>query len=283
MKRLAMTGALVAGLLYAATSFAAPTPEQKCQAAKNLAAGKYSACRQKAERALALNGDGTKYADAILKCEETFSNAWQKAIAQAGDAGATCLDAPLVADQFKMEIDAASVAVATALEGGGLATCGNGVIEPGEDCDFGPLADQTCSSATGGVSPYGTLACGAGCAFNTSGCFACPGTLFAGSCWVEGGRGDSCRNACTGRGLAYDAATATYAGSGGSDANCLAVAQAMFPFWTSPPYPEPLRVQGMASSGVGCGVFNLPTLLRDGNPTISDAVDGQVSRICACQ
>jgi hypothetical protein len=278
-----MTGALLAGLLHSVTAFGAATPEQKCQAAKNVAAGNYFGCRQKAEKALALNGDTTAYATAIARCETAFSNAWQKAIDKADDAGATCFDAPLVANQYKGVIDSASHAVATALEGGGLATCGNGVLEPGEDCDFGTLGGATCSIATASSEPYGKLACGAGCVFDTSGCFPCPGALVAGSCWVVGSDGASCRDTCASNGLAYDSATATYAGSGGSNDQCLAVAQALFPFWISPPAPQPLQVQGIASTGVGCGVFNLPTIVRDGNPTSGDAVDGQIGRICACQ
>jgi hypothetical protein len=47
------------------------------------------------------------------------------------------------------------------------AVCGNGVVEAGEQCDGANLNGQTCQSLgfTGG-----TLACGAGCTFNTAGC-----------------------------------------------------------------------------------------------------------------
>jgi Protein of unknown function (DUF1566) len=50
------------------------------------------------------------------------------------------------------------------LAGGG---CGNGTVEAGEDCDFGDLGGATCEDAG---FEYGTLSCGAGCAFDTSGC-----------------------------------------------------------------------------------------------------------------
>ncbi len=116
-----------------------------------------------------------------------------------------------------------------------------------------------------------------------SGCFGCPGVTVLGGVLGGGAKRGSCTSACAGSGLAYDPATATVAGSGGSNANCLAVGSAIYSFWTSPPYPSPLVVQGTGGSGFGCGMFNLPTLVRDGNPTIGDATDPQISRFCACR
>jgi hypothetical protein len=46
--------------------------------------------------------------------------------------------------------------------------CGNGIQEPGEQCDGADLGGQTCISL-GFIS--GTLSCNLGCTFNTSGCF----------------------------------------------------------------------------------------------------------------
>lgn len=283
---------LLAALMCAASSFAAATPEQKCQAAKNLAAGQYAACRQTAEKGLVLTGDATKYGAAIDKCETKFGTAWQKAIDKAADAGATCPDAPLTAGQYQAAIDAHAGNIATALAGGGLTTpdtCGNGTIEAGESCDFGPLpVGPTCSSATAGAKPYGKLACGAGCAFNTAGCFACPGKVVGGYCWWKGPDGLSCANTCASIGMTYDPATATYAGSGGSDANCAAVATAWFNWY--PPAP-PITVLGAGSTGVGCGDFTFPNfdsglaygIYRDASPTLAEAVNPTVGRFCACQ
>ncbi len=50
-----------------------------------------------------------------------------------------------------------------------LPTCGDGVVEGDEDCDFGDLDGETC--ATQGLFGDG-LACGTGCVFDTSGCSA---------------------------------------------------------------------------------------------------------------
>lgn len=285
MRKTITTTAIAAMLLTATTALAGPLPEQKCEAAKNTAAGKYAACRQSAEKSLVLTGDATKYGSSIAKCESSFAAAWQKAIDGAASAGATCPDTPLTASEYKSVIDAHSGNIATALGGGELTTldtCGNGTIEVGEDCDFGtPLGGQTCSSATAAAQPYGDLACGAGCAINTSGCFGCPGTIFNGSCWVKGGQGASCVNACLSVGMTYDPATA-YAGSATSCSACLSLAQAMYPWWTSPPYPEPLSVQGTGENGFGCAEWNLPIFVCDVAPTTGDAVHPQMERLCAC-
>ena len=46
-------------------------------------------------------------------------------------------------------------------------SCGNGLLDPNEECDFGELAGGTCVDL--GFS-FGTLSCGSGCTFDTSGC-----------------------------------------------------------------------------------------------------------------
>ncbi|MGC4119622.1 MAG: proprotein convertase P-domain-containing protein [Myxococcales bacterium] len=50
-------------------------------------------------------------------------------------------------------------------------TCGNGTLEAGEACDGANFGTATCSSATGGARPNGTLACNA-CALDATGCTA---------------------------------------------------------------------------------------------------------------
>jgi hypothetical protein len=49
----------------------------------------------------------------------------------------------------------------------GVTDCGNGVLEGGEQCDFGTLNGVTCASLGFGG---GTLQCGAHCIIDTSGC-----------------------------------------------------------------------------------------------------------------
>jgi hypothetical protein len=261
-------------VLAPATVRAAGTPEQACQAAKNLAAGKYAACRQNAEKNFVL-ADATKYANAILTCEAKFATAWQKAIDKATQAGATCPDAPLTGSEYKTVIDAHTDNVATALAGGGLDmhTCGNGTIEAGESCDLGTVGGST--SSTAAALPYGRLACGAGCVFDTSGCFGCPGANIGGSCWMLGAKGASCLGTCTNAGLTYDPATGNAAASSES---CKALVTTMLNY---NPLAPPLTVGGTSSAGVGCTVFNLPSLII-GTSTTADGVDGQLRRVCAC-
>ncbi len=114
---------IAALLLVAHVAQAAGTPEQKCQSAKNKAAGKYAVCLQNAEAKVVTSGDLTKYSSAIGKCESKFASTWQKAIDKATTAGTTCPDAPLTGAQFKTVIDEHSDNVTTALAGGGLEDC----------------------------------------------------------------------------------------------------------------------------------------------------------------
>jgi hypothetical protein len=168
----ALSAIVVLGLTAIAAQ--AADPVVKCQSAKNKAAGKYAGCRQNAEAKLVTTGDVIGYGEAITKCESKFTSSWQKAIDQAANAGATCLDDPLTGLQFQTVVDQHSTNVATALGGGDLidyaqaVACGNGVLDVPEDCDQGDLNGETCVSQGFGA---GTLACGPGCVFDTSGCF----------------------------------------------------------------------------------------------------------------
>lgn len=56
---------------------------------------------------------------------------------------------------------------------------------------------------------------------------ACTGQLVGGACWFLGAPEQSCDTVCTAIGLTCDPATATYAGSEGTDANCEAVLTAL--------------------------------------------------------
>jgi hypothetical protein len=60
-----------------------------------------------------------------------------------------------------------TTAVGGALAGAPLQACGNGVIDPGEQCDQSNLNGQSCLSQ--GFAA-GVLACGPGCILDTSGC-----------------------------------------------------------------------------------------------------------------
>lgn len=159
---------VVAWLGHASGADAA-TAAQQCRSSKNKAAGSYAACRQKAEASLATSGDATKYAAAIGKCGSKLTAAWSKAEASAAAKGGTCLDGAPTAPQFQDVIDRHTTTIATALAGNGPVGCGNGFVEPGEQCDASNLNGATCPSQG---FPYGALACTSSCTFDTSGCLA---------------------------------------------------------------------------------------------------------------
>lgn len=54
--------------------------------------------------------------------------------------------------------------------GGFGARCGNGIIEPGEECDGPNLDEQTCVTATMGAFTAGMLSCTSSCRLDLSGC-----------------------------------------------------------------------------------------------------------------
>jgi uncharacterized protein DUF1566 len=117
-------------LLTSAPAGASPTPQQKCQAGKNKAAGKYAACLQSAEAKFVATGDTVKYDNAVDKCKlKIFGDPpggggrWQKLIDKATKAGVACPDAPLTGAQFQKVIDEHSDNITTALGGGGLDNC----------------------------------------------------------------------------------------------------------------------------------------------------------------
>lgn len=144
-----ITGMALATVLIAGMASAAATPEQKCQGAKNLAAGKYAACRQKAEKGLATTGDAAKYGESIVKCESEFATAWQKAIDVAAKASATCPDAPLAEADYKTQIDGLCDNVATALSGGGLLDCSGDLATCTADLATANGNLATCSGSLG--------------------------------------------------------------------------------------------------------------------------------------
>jgi hypothetical protein len=66
-------------------------------------------------------------------------------------------------------------------------TCGNGVIDAGEQCDGTNLNGQTCETATMGARPGGTLSCSKSCTFNTKRCTRGGGSGGSGGMGGSGG------------------------------------------------------------------------------------------------
>jgi hypothetical protein len=156
----------VVTLAYAPLAPAAGTPEQKCEAGKNDAAGKYAACVSKAEKSFVTGGDAMKYAEALGKCEDKYGSSWAKLEQKAVDAATTC---PSTGDETAIQdfVDACTQSVAEAVGGGTLpldvGTCNTNLTTCDGDlstCE-GDLA--ACESSAGGLPRTGqTTSYGAG-------------------------------------------------------------------------------------------------------------------------
>lgn len=93
---------MAAALLLGATAGrAVPTPEASCQAGRELAAGKFALCTQKAlrkyEQLGAVLGALEDYNQAVGRCVAKYSVAWTKLQAKAAGTGSTC-DNPRLVD-----------------------------------------------------------------------------------------------------------------------------------------------------------------------------------------
>jgi len=109
-------GVLITTVLFTVSgAIAGLTPEQKCQAGKNKAAGKFSACLANAEK-FTISGDLEKYLPAIIKCGDKVLAAWNKLETKAADAGVSC---PTTDDLVAISsfLQASEYGVAQALSG----------------------------------------------------------------------------------------------------------------------------------------------------------------------
>jgi hypothetical protein len=95
------------------------------------------------------------------------------------------------------------------------ATCGNNVVDPGEDCD-GTVTSMSCAQATMGAMPNGAVTC-SGCHLNTSGCTSAGsgGAMGAGGAIGAGGAGNTGNVGGT-AGASGSTGTGATAGSGGT-------------------------------------------------------------------
>lgn len=114
-----------------------------------------------------------------------------------------------------------------------------------------------------------------------------------GACWFFGATGESCDAVCGNRSLSYDDATDTYAGSGGTNAQCEQVLQALRDTNVAVPDDvDGIDAAVVGGSGRGChtgslcpeGADGLPSCwLRDPSPTSPSASNGVSRRACACR
>jgi hypothetical protein len=144
-------------LLWTAVALAKTTAAEKCEAAKLNAAGKYGACRLGAEKKAVLKGTPPDY----TKCDANYTKAWDKADSKYGVA------CPTSGDRAAIQTQTTQDAAAVTAELAGTPLCGNGAIDPEEQCDGSNLNGETCTTL--GYSG-GTLACNGSCQFNTASC-----------------------------------------------------------------------------------------------------------------
>ncbi len=246
-----------------------------CEAAKQQQAGLLRQCLHKAEQKLVTSGDLGPYGAAVAKCTTKFAAQWQGAEQKAIDDGGGCPTTGDASDvQSSITANVADLTTALATGDATALTCGDGVVGPGEDCDLGtPFGGATCASVSGGTLDVGTLACGADCGFDTSGCKHCPGQLVGGYCWLYGNANASCDDTCTAFGLAYDPATWFYAGSSGDNARCNAVLDALG--------VPAASIAIMGPPAAGCSYVT--NRYRDFTRTSSATHYTNVRRACACR
>jgi len=268
--------ALVAVLLTSGLASAASVPDG-CQATKNKESGSLLKCLQSAEAKRVVSGDNAGYADAVTACEAKFSDKWSAAELKATAKGESCQttgDGATIQAAIAESVDC----IAEALDSGDTSCllCGNGQLDPGEDCDFGEKGAGTCATEAGNANPIGALNCNPGCRYDSSACFH--GAAAGGSQWFLGEVGQSCDQVCAAQGAVYDPATGSFAGSGGSNVNCATVLFALG-------YPVGAIDSSSTGGGMGC-MLTSGGAYRDTSPTTSwGSLPGSIGsfrRACAC-
>lgn len=190
MQRKMFSGFVGVAVLVTASISSAVSLETdaRCQPAKEIASGQYSLCRLQAEARALRKGQEPDY----TKCDDQLAKRWNRAEERATKAGAMCPTNLDLTAMRAMLLDHANT-VADALGGAGVPACGNDVIDTvGEHCDGSDLGEISCTDL--GFSG-GSLACGEGCTFDTSGCTQsettfgnllvgtpCNGTDYGGGC-----------------------------------------------------------------------------------------------------
>lgn len=299
MKRFSSWMALApaAMLTWAAAVWAAPPPDEVCLAGKEVAAGEYAECRLRAEATFVLNGRMDDYEKAIAECDERLLTKFALLESQAVQAGGEC---PTVGDAAEMLalITGDTNAIAAALGGAPMgAVCGNGMLEPGEECEWGnPGIDEgnpgraaSCASATGGWLPQGHLGCNpTECTFDTSDCFyGCGGTMVDGVCWILGEVHEPCVCVCSDHSAVYDPITETV-GSAGTNEACGAILDALgVPAGPVMEVELPAPADGV-DFGVGCAYHaGEGSRVRVTTPATTAAATTlewvELKRVCACR
>jgi hypothetical protein len=167
--KMKVTVTAFAVLFLAATGAQAADPVVKCEAGKLKVSSKYAACRLKADAKAVKKGElSADYTNCVAKFTAKWNSLEEKV------SPAVC---PSDGDQVSMDtrITTDAAEIATLLAGGTISPapfCGDGVIDAGEECDFGDLDGEDCTSQLG-EEAVGALGCASDtCLYDTSGCQA---------------------------------------------------------------------------------------------------------------
>jgi hypothetical protein len=158
--------ATVSAALFLLVTLAAPSdgaePAIKCESGKLKSAGQYASCRLKAHAVAVAKATTPDFS----KCDGKLTPKYAKLESSAG--AGVC---PTEGDESDIRSFVASHTddVALLLSGGEVASCGNGIVDAGEECDWGNQDGETCESL--GYSSNGVLGCVATqCIFDVSQC-----------------------------------------------------------------------------------------------------------------
>lgn len=141
-------------------SRAALSASEVCQLRKVKEVSRFSKCVLKAEVREVRSGSPAAIQDCFARIEEQF------ALLDERFGSGVCPsfgDGSAMGTRLGGDLDE----VVTLLGGGEVSTCGNGLLEAGEECEFGDLGGATCGSE--GLFGEG-LICGAGCILDPTGC-----------------------------------------------------------------------------------------------------------------
>jgi hypothetical protein len=169
----------------------------------------------------------------------------------------------------------------TAVFGGavcdGTGACVSAPGTPGACCDqlvTPGIGECTYTDSTTCSSNGGTFHAASVCQVYGRCCDAAVG----GFCWYLGAPGENCTTVCANVGATYDSATASYAGTGGSDANCQAVLNALVS-----PDPTFFGSDTCGVGGIGCMLSNPVGFRCTDTPTNAGDSSATFQRACACQ
>lgn len=91
--------------------------QRECRDRKAIEAGRYAACRHRAEETFARDANVSAYDQRINRCEADFNNEWQEIIDETAESGTICYDNSRSAADYKEMVDSQTRKVAGVLAG----------------------------------------------------------------------------------------------------------------------------------------------------------------------